>query len=24
VTMLLFWLALGAASGFFYKRFSAA
>jgi len=24
VTMLLFWLALGALSGFFYKRFSAA
>jgi len=24
VTMLLFWLVLGAASGFFYKRFSAA
>ena len=24
VTMLLFWLALGAASGFFYRRFSAA
>ncbi|HEY7687322.1 MAG TPA: CbtA family protein [Dongiaceae bacterium] len=24
VTMLLFWLALGAVSGFFYKRFSAA